>query len=213
MNHMNPLRLHSRALTWAVVGTVAVFAGVTLVNQLTSAPEPDEEASSRQIEMVRQQPPPPPPKPQKQPEPPPRQAKAPPPPPMSGLSQGLSGVDLGLNFGSWEFGSVDESLLGKSDDVVMTGDTVDVAPRPQSRGAMPYPPEARAKGVEGYVLVSLLINQRGEVTEAKVVEAQPSGVFDEVVLSAIRQWQFTPAEYKGEKVKVWANQRIRFDLS
>ena len=53
----------------------------------------------------------------------------------------------------------------------------------------------------------------GQVEDARVVESTPQGVFDQLVLEAIRGWEFSPAEYKGEKVRVWANQRIRFDLS
>jgi protein TonB len=51
------------------------------------------------------------------------------------------------------------------------------------------------------------------VEKVKVLESQPAGVFDEVAVSGVQTWKFEPASYKGENVRVWAKQRVRFDLS
>lgn len=203
---------HARGALFAVLGIVLVFGGTVLVNQLTEAPDPEAEQRSRPVDLVRKAPPPPKPKPRAQQPRPPRVARTAPPPPLAALNSGLSGVDLGIDFGAGDFSQIDDSLLG-DEDVVMTDDVVDVRPRPRSRSPLPYPPGARKQGIEGYVLVSVLIDEAGQVEDARVVESTPQGVFDQLVLEAIRGWEFSPAEYKGEKVRVWANQRIRFDLS
>jgi len=105
------------------------------------------------------------------------------------------------------------SLLGDSKDVVMTDDSVDVQPRPIVQTPMRYPPRAKATGVTGYVLLSVLIGPTGQVEKVKVLESQPAGVFDEVAVAGVQTWTFEPASYRGENVRVWATQRVRFDLS
>jgi protein TonB len=97
--------------------------------------------------------------------------------------------------------------------MVMTEESVDVAPRPRERHAPAYPPRARAKGITGVVTLSLLIGADGRVERVKVLNAEPSGVFEQTAISAVEQWYFEPAFYKGERVKVWARQVLRFNLS
>ena len=108
---------------------------------------------------------------------------------------------------------MDDALLGDiGKDVVMTGESVDVKPKPAQRSAMEYPKAARKNGVTGYVLMNLLISKNGRVEKVKVLQSEPAGVFDEVAEAGVRGWNFTPAQYKGQPVKVWAKQKIRFDL-
>jgi protein TonB len=45
-----------------------------------------------------------------------------------------------------------------------------------------------------------------------VLEASPPGVFDDVAVAGVQTWRFEPAQYRGEAVRVWATQRVRFDL-
>jgi protein TonB len=95
----------------------------------------------------------------------------------------------------------------------MTAELVDVPPKPITRGTFKYPPAAKKKGIKGYVLLSVLVDVDGSVNQVQVLESNPSGIFDSAALQGIRDWQFEPAKYKGETVKVWAKQKIRFDLS
>ena len=135
------------------------------------------------------------------------------PAPLVGLDAGLSGLNFGLpQFDASELGQGND-LLGEGGDVVMTDDTVDVAPRPLLQTPMTYPPRARAQGVTGYVVLSLLIGPTGQVERVRVLEAQPAGVFDDVAVAGVQGWRFEPATYRGENVRVWATQRVRFDLS
>ena len=53
----------------------------------------------------------------------------------------------------------------------------------------------------------------GSVNQVQVLESSPSGIFDTAALQGIRSWHFEPAKYKGDTVRVWAKQKIRFDLS
>ena len=136
------------------------------------------------------------------------------PAPFTGLDTALSGIDLGLlGFNSGAMGDLDDSLIGDTSNAVMTADLVDVPPKAISQGAFRYPPSAKKNGVRGYVVLSILVSERGSVDQVQVLESSPSGVFDAAALQGIRSWQFEPAKYQGGVVKVWAKQRIRFDLS
>ena len=136
------------------------------------------------------------------------------PAPFTGLDTALSGIDLGLlGFNSGAMGDLDDSLIGDTSNAVMTADLVDVPPKAISQGAFRYPPSAKKNGVRGYVVLSILVSERGSVDQVQVLESSPSGVFDAAALQGIRSWQFEPAKYQGDVVKVWAKQRIRFDLS
>ena len=135
------------------------------------------------------------------------------PAPFKGLDTALSGIDLGslgLDSGSRD---IDDGLLGKTGNAVMTADLVDVPPKPIARGSFKYPPTAKRNGIKGYVVLSVLVEADGSVNQVQVLESSPSGIFDAAALQGIRAWHFEPAKYKGDTVRVWAKQKIRFDLS
>lgn len=135
------------------------------------------------------------------------------PAPFKGLDTALSGIDLGslgLDNGQRD---IDDGLLGKTGNAVMTADLVDIPPKPITRGSFKYPPTAKRNGIKGYVVLSVLVETDGSINQVQVLESSPSGIFDAAALQGIRAWHFEPAKYKGDTVRVWAKQKIRFDLS
>lgn len=136
------------------------------------------------------------------------------PAPFKGLDTALSGIDLGLlGLDDGQGRDLDDRLLGKTGNAVMTADLVDVPPKPITRGTFKYPPTAKKNGIKGYVVLSVLVEKDGSVNQVQVLESSPSGMFDSAALQGIRAWHFEPAKYKGDTVRVWAKQKIRFDLS
>jgi len=149
------------------------------------------------------------------PKPKPKPQKAPPKAPLPNLASGLSGIEMDIpefNAGNIA-GDATELLDQISEDTIMTGNTVDVKPRAISRSKIEYPPSAMKKRIKGYVIVNVLIDKQGNVETAQVLEAFPPGVFDAVALNGVRSWRFSPAKYKGQAVKVWAKQKVRFDFN
>ena len=57
-----------------------------------------------------------------------------------------------------------------------------------------YPPEAKAKGIEGSVYLDITVNTQGEVTEVKVVSGQE--LLAEAAVQAVRQWRYQPYEHE-----------------
>ena len=207
-----------RRLAWAtasmVAGTLVVIGSVVLINLFSNALEETKAESGSQIALQRKKPPPEQQVQKPKPKPKPRRARRAPPNPLTGLDTSLSGVDMGLpGFSADDLGGLEGDLLGSDSGMVMTDDTVDQPPRAAFQAPMMYPPRARAKGVEGYVIFSLLIGITGEIEQLKIIESYPEGVFDEAATQGINQWQFEPAMYQGQAVRAWAKQRIRFDLS
>lgn len=195
----------------AVLGFAMVLGLMLVMNRQLGTQRDDDGERGSQIELVRKEKPPQQ-QPVRKPEPPKRpQRQAP--TPLVGLDSALSGLDFGLPaFDASEL-DLGKGLLGDGGEVVMTDDTVDQPPRPLVQTAMTYPPRAKASGITGYVLLSVLISPTGQVERVKVLESEPAGVFDDVAMAGVQNWKFEPASYKGENVRVWARQRVRFDLS
>ncbi len=149
------------------------------------------------------------------PKPKPKPKKAPPPAPMPNLGSALSGISMDIpEFATDDIGGDATDLLDEiSEDTVMTGSTVDVKPKVLSRSRMEYPAMAMKKKIKGYVIINVLIDKMGSVETAQVLESFPVGVFDAVALNGVRSWRFSPAKYKGQTVKVWAKQKVRFDFN
>jgi protein TonB len=90
---------------------------------------------------------------------------------------------------------------------------VDRRPTPRVRTNVAYPEAARAKNLTGYVTLNLLIGEDGNVRNVKVLSANPTGVFEEAAVNAVRNWVFDPAMNQNRRVEVWAKQTIRFNLN
>lgn len=64
--------------------------------------------------------------------------------------------------------------------------------RPVSTPAPRYPSEALRSGTSGEVLVEITVGTDGSVTNARVLRATPSRVFDREALNAVKRWRFEP---------------------
>ena len=200
------------AIVSMIIGPILVFGLVLVMNRYASDVDQVKAPKSTQLDIVKQIKPKPKKKTRKvKPKRVRKTARAP--APFKGLGSSLSGIDLGLPGLGGGLDDLNSGLLGNSGASVMTEDLVDVAPKPKSRGAFKYPASAKKKGIKGYVVLSLLIDENGRVDQVQVLESSPQGVFDESALNGINSWRFEPAKYEGKKVKVWAKQKIRFDLS
>jgi protein TonB len=82
--------------------------------------------------------------------------------------------------------------------------------KPISRAEPSYPPEAKAAGIEGTVLVKIVISERGQVTDATVVRGPPE--LTGAALAAVKSWRFEPYILEGRPVAVTKIQPIRFRI-
>lgn len=75
-----------------------------------------------------------------------------------------------------------------------------------------YPPELRATGIEGNVMLWLYVNESGEVTKLRVGDTSGSSAFDALAESAARLMRFRPALSADRTVGVWVAQPLTFRL-
>lgn len=196
------------ALAGMCLGSTGVLALVITMNEHMEPPKaaPREEGTTFDV-------PPPPPPPQARPSPPPERKPRPRPNAAApALATSLAGMSFGLPGFADGAGAMNDSLLGDMGDVVMSENAVDSPPRLLNAVHLEYPVRARSKNIEGAVVVSVVVGVDGVPRDAKVLEAQPSGVFEESALAAVGQMRFEPASYEGRPVSMRARQRVLFQL-
>jgi TonB family protein len=79
---------------------------------------------------------------------------------------------------------------------------------PQRLDRAVYPPEALAAGVEGAVIAEIVINESGDVNDAKVVRSVP--MLDDAALKTVRNWHFEPTMVNGQAVPVRMTVTVTF---
>lgn len=76
-----------------------------------------------------------------------------------------------------------------------------------------YPPRAKQRGIEGYVDLEFTIGPTGNVLDPRVIGANPSQVFDQAALRAVRRWRYNPKIENGQAVsRTGVQVRLRFVL-
>ncbi|MCA9538582.1 MAG: energy transducer TonB [Myxococcales bacterium] len=200
-----------------LLGVTGVLLGMAWMNGYTARPAKAAAVEATAIELA---PPPPPPKTQK-PRPPRQRPKptnnARPRTPPPQLGSALSAVSLGASTRvQGDLSRAADRLVGDAAgaDLTMTASAVDEPPQATSRVAPAYPPAARRQGIQGNVVFRLTIGADGVVQQARIVAAEPPGVFDDAARAAIERWRFRPARYQGVAQTVTGvEQTIRFELT
>jgi TonB family protein len=76
-----------------------------------------------------------------------------------------------------------------------------------------YPPLAKRLAVEGTVVVGVLVDESGQVQEARLVRGVSQNVgLNEAAVRAARTARYRPATMTGVRVKTWVNLTIPFKL-
>ncbi|MBI4551250.1 MAG: energy transducer TonB [Candidatus Latescibacteria bacterium] len=102
---------------------------------------------------------------------------------------------------------VEEEVLPAPDEFV----AFEELPVPISQQQPKYPEMARRAGVEGMVILHVLIDKSGKVRDVRVIKGIGAGL-DEAAVEAVRQWIYTPAIQNHKPVAVWVSQPMRFKL-
>lgn len=91
---------------------------------------------------------------------------------------------------------------------------VDIEPEIAKRVDPKYPSMAFQRGIEGKVVINVLVSETGDVIETALIKGigGPYG-FNEECEKAVRQWKFVPAFKSGVKVKVWKTISFTFKKS
>lgn len=79
---------------------------------------------------------------------------------------------------------------------------------PPREGVPRYPEAARVAGIEGVVMVEVVISEAGEVTDARVVRSFP--FLDDAAVTAVKTWRFAPTFVNGRPVPVRMTVSVNF---
>ena len=213
--HAGGIALAARLPAPAVGAQRPVEVAFEVVEPAPAAPPPVPEPPPPAPRPVAVRPPSP-----AEPPPPPPPSNEPPPPqapparavPRVGISLGSTATGGGFAVG------VGNTLYGKAREVAADPSEVkpyaapsapparlSARPRLLAQPEVPYPPEARKAGVEGKVILALVIAPDGGVAGARVLSEPGSGL-GEAARQAALHFRFSPALLEGQAVET----EIRF---
>jgi protein TonB len=92
----------------------------------------------------------------------------------------------------------------------------DVPPKLENSGEIQqlleqaYPSQLRDAGIEGTVILWILIDEQGTVQEAQVKESSGYDLMDEAALNTAEKMIFAPAMNRDRATAVWLAQPITF---
>ncbi|OCQ22770.1 hypothetical protein A7985_02085 [Pseudoalteromonas luteoviolacea] len=72
---------------------------------------------------------------------------------------------------------------------------------PIERPPATFPRKAAERGQEGWVQLSYVVNEKGEVESAVVEKSSGITSFEKAALKAVKKWQFEPAVQNGKPIK------------
>ncbi|HEX3020379.1 MAG TPA: TonB family protein [Chitinispirillaceae bacterium] len=117
----------------------------------------------------------------------------------------------------------DLTVAGNGDGVAMTDNDlsavifeegeVDKDAEPVSRTPIPYPQRAKELGIEGDLVMVLLINNDGKVSSVEVISSPDQSIAKVAKQIILSSWKFKPAHNQGIPVKQRVKQKISFKLN
>jgi protein TonB len=75
-----------------------------------------------------------------------------------------------------------------------------------------YPQVARKRNLQGTVIILAIVNEKGEVVNARVDLSSGHAILDNAALSAVKSWEFEPGKHGNTPVKSIVRLPITFQL-
>lgn len=122
-----------------------------------------------------------------------------------GVVGGVAGGVLGGTIG----GIVGGQIGGTGTALRVGGDVK--APVATYRVDPAYTEVARKARIEGIVIIEAIIDQNGNVTDARILKGLPLGL-DQAALEAVKKWKFRPGTLNGQPVPVIYNLTVVYRL-
>jgi protein TonB len=142
-------------------------------------------------------------------------------PPIEELEQAV-GSETGSERGdpSGMEGGIDDGMIGGQPGGIANGVPnatgtepvldYDAPPRIVRQPRPRYPTEAFVQKVQGTVVLEIVIDASGRVSDARIVQSIP--LLDQAAREAVNEWLFVPAMRRGRPVRAIARAPVRFNL-
>lgn len=75
-----------------------------------------------------------------------------------------------------------------------------------------YPREAKRRGYEGEVILRVEVLTNGQVGQIEVRHSSGHEMLDQSAIRTVKQWRFIPAQKGEQRVSVWVNIPVKFQL-
>ena len=75
-----------------------------------------------------------------------------------------------------------------------------------------YPTTARDRGIEGKILLEVVVKEDGSALNVKLITSSGSSLLDESAIEAVKNWQFIPAKKFGKFVQAKVIVPIEFKI-
>lgn len=147
--------------------------------------------------------------------PPTQQIKRPPPParpkiPIESEDEDIP-EDLTIEEETFDFGEeVDLPPPPEEEEPIVPFYALSEKPEEIKRVNPEYPELAKKAGIEGTVVVKVLVNTKGDVEKVEVLKSHP--LLDEAAVEAAKQFKFKPGKQRDKLVKVWVSIPFNFKL-
>ncbi|MCX7995911.1 MAG: energy transducer TonB [candidate division WOR-3 bacterium] len=73
-----------------------------------------------------------------------------------------------------------------------------------------YPDIARQLGLEGEVLLAILVNEKGRVEQVRLLKSSSNTILDSAALETAQTFLFSPALIGDKPVRIWVNLPVEF---
>jgi protein TonB len=71
---------------------------------------------------------------------------------------------------------------------------------------------ARLRGYQGQVVLKVLVDRGGNVSDLELSKSSGYPVLDQAAVDSVKKWIFVPARRGNENVEMWVRIPIRFEL-
>jgi protein TonB len=75
-----------------------------------------------------------------------------------------------------------------------------------------YPRIAQIRGYQGTVVLRVLVNKGGAVSKLNILKSSGYWILDKSALTTVKDWRFEPGTDGKNKIDMWVEQPIRFQL-
>lgn len=124
---------------------------------------------------------------------------------------GGAGTGAGTGLGEGEGSGIGEGEGGGYGGGVYGPGSGVEPPRLLSEVKPDYTEDARRRGIEGDVVMEIVVRRDGRVGEVRVLQGLGAGL-DQQAVSAVRRWRFEPATRRGTPVDVMVEVAVEFKL-
>ncbi len=90
--------------------------------------------------------------------------------------------------------------------------TAEATPLYKKNSPPRYPKVARKRGYQGTVLLSVLVDEIGQVANLFVFTSSGFMALDNAAIKAVKHWAFEPGTKGGQPTQMWVKIPVRFEL-